>query len=77
MCCSQTAGGWELPIHVRLFYIFFPPRSAGRVDDVLNVSGHRIGTAEVRGSPVLLPARGQAGGRRPPAVRGQDSCLLT
>ena len=28
----------------------------GRVDDVLNVSGHRIGTAEVEGPLEKLPA---------------------
>ena len=32
----------------------------GRVDDVLNVSGHRIGTAEVEGALVLHPACAEA-----------------
>mmetsp|Transcript_37029 Transcript_37029/g.147756 ORF Transcript_37029/g.147756 Transcript_37029/m.147756 type:complete len:738 (-) Transcript_37029:2234-4447(-) len=32
----------------------------GRVDDVLNVSGHRIGTAEVESALVLHPAVGEA-----------------
>jgi acetyl-CoA synthetase len=32
----------------------------GRVDDVLNVSGHRIGTAEVESALVLHPAVAQA-----------------
>lgn len=28
----------------------------GRIDDVLNVSGHRIGTAEVESTPVADPS---------------------
>lgn len=32
----------------------------GRVDDVLNVSGHRIGTAEVESALVLHPAVAEA-----------------
>jgi acetyl-CoA synthetase len=34
----------------------------GRVDDVINVSGHRIGTAEVESALVAHPKRGR--GRR-------------
>ena len=50
----------------------FIPHAAGRVDDVINVSGHRIGTAEVEGAlttchlcteaavvPVEHPIKGQ------------------
>ena len=36
----------------------------GRVDDVLNVSGHRLGTAEVESALVSPPARRRGGGGR-------------
>lgn len=34
--------------------------AAGRIDDVLNVSGHRIGTAEVEGALASHPAVSEA-----------------
>jgi acetyl-CoA synthetase len=44
----------------------------GRVDDVLNVSGHRIGTAEVESALVAHPAVAQAAVvGRPHAIKGQ------
>jgi acetyl-CoA synthetase len=45
----------------------------GRVDDVLNVSGHRIGTAEVESALVLHPAVAQAAvvGKAHP-IKGQS-----
>jgi acetyl-CoA synthetase len=44
----------------------------GRVDDVLNVSGHRIGTAEVESALVAHPAVVQAAVvGRPHAIKGQ------
>ena len=36
----------------------------GRVDDVLNVAGHRLGTMEVESALVDHPKRGRSGGRR-------------
>ena len=39
----------------------------GRVDDVINVAGHRIGTMEVESALVDHPKRRRSGGRRPPA----------
>ncbi|MDZ7643268.1 MAG: AMP-binding protein [Woeseiaceae bacterium] len=39
----------------------------GRVDDVLNVSGHRMGTAEVESALVAHPKVAEAGRRRLPA----------
>ena len=39
----------------------------GRVDDVINVSGHRIGTAEVESALVAHPLGGRGRGRRLPA----------
>ena len=36
----------------------------GRVDDVINVSGHRMGTAEVESALVAHPGRGRGRGRR-------------
>ena len=35
-------------------------RCAGRVDDVINVSGHRIGTAEVEGALTQHPQCAEA-----------------
>jgi acetyl-CoA synthetase len=44
----------------------------GRVDDVINVSGHRIGTAEVESALVLHPAVAQAGVvAKPHDIKGQ------
>ncbi len=34
----------------------------GRVDDVINVSGHRLGTAEIESRPGGAPRRGRGGG---------------
>ena len=36
----------------------------GRVDDVMNVAGHRISTIEVESALVDAPVRGRGGGRR-------------
>ena len=44
----------------------------GRVDDVLNVAGHRIGTMEVESALVDHPKRRRGGGRRP-AARDQGA----
>ena len=44
----------------------------GRVDDVLNVSGHRIGTAEIESALVLHPAVAQAAVvGKPSPIKGQ------
>ncbi len=44
----------------------------GRIDDVLNVSGHRIGTAEVEGAVVAHPAVAEAAAvGRPDDLKGQ------
>ena len=42
----------------------------GRIDDVLNVAGHRIGTAEIE-SALVSPPRGRRGRGRRPARRSQ------
>ena len=50
----------------------------GRVDDVLNVSGHRIGTAEVESALVAHPAVAQAAVvGYPHDVKGQGICCFT
>ena len=50
----------------------------GRVDDVLNVSGHRIGTAEVESALVAHPAVAQAAVVGfPHDVKGQAICCYT
>ncbi len=36
----------------------------GRVDDVLNVSGHRLGTAEIESALVSHPKNRRSGGGR-------------
>lgn len=41
----------------------------GRIDDVINVSGHRIGTAEVESALVSYPQVAEAAGRGLPASR--------
>merc|ERR1739844_502993 len=47
----------------------------GRCDDVLNVSGHRIGTAEVESALVNHPLVAQAAVvGRPHAIKGQAIC---
>jgi acetyl-CoA synthetase len=49
----------------------------GRVDDVLNVSGHRIGTAEVESALVAHPAVAQAAVvGRPHDIKGQSICAF-
>ena len=48
----------------------------GRVDDVLNVSGHRLGTAEVEGAIGQHSCGSGSGGRRIPA-RYQGSRAFT
>ena len=51
----------------------------GRVDDVLNVSGHRIGTAEVESALVAHPAVSQAAVvGQPHPIKGQSiACFVT
>ena len=53
----------------------------GRVDDVLNVSGHRIGTAEVESALVMHPSVAQAAVvSQPHEIKGQSIaafCMLT
>lgn len=50
----------------------------GRVDDVLNVSGHRIGTAEVESALVAHPAVAQAAVVGfPHAIKGEAICCYT
>ena len=47
----------------------------GRCDDVLNVSGHRIGTAEVESALVAHPLVAQAAVvGRPHPIKGQAIC---
>ncbi len=49
----------------------------GRVDDVINVSGHRMGTAEVESALVLHPAVSESAGRWLPArYQGPRHLLL-
>jgi len=49
----------------------------GRVDDVLNVSGHRIGTAEVESALVAHPAASQAAVvALPHEIKGQGICCF-
>jgi len=49
----------------------------GRVDDVINVSGHRIGTAEVESALVLHPAVAQAAVvGKPHDIKGQGICAF-
>lgn len=50
----------------------------GRVDDVLNVSGHRIGTAEVESALVAHPSVAQAAVVGiPHEIKGQGICCFT
>jgi len=50
----------------------------GRVDDVLNVSGHRIGTAEVESALVAHPAVAQAAAvGYPHEIKGEAICCYT
>ncbi len=49
----------------------------GRIDDVLNVSGHRIGTAEVESALVSHPAVAEAAAvGRPDELKGQALCVF-
>jgi acetyl-CoA synthetase len=49
----------------------------GRIDDVLNVSGHRIGTAEVESAMVSHPAVAEAAAvGRPDELKGQALCVF-
>jgi acetyl-CoA synthetase len=49
----------------------------GRVDDVINVSGHRIGTAEVESALVAHPAVAQAAVvGQPHDIKGQSICAF-
>jgi acetyl-CoA synthetase len=49
----------------------------GRIDDVLNVSGHRIGTAEVESALVSHPAVAEAAAvGRPDELKGQSLCVF-
>ena len=44
-------------------------RIMGRIDDVLNVAGHRLGTMEIESALVANPQGGRSRGRRPPRRR--------
>ncbi len=49
----------------------------GRIDDVLNVSGHRIGTAEVESALVSHPSVAEAAAvGRPDELKGQALCVF-
>ncbi|HSC87250.1 MAG TPA: acetate--CoA ligase, partial [Polyangiaceae bacterium] len=49
----------------------------GRIDDVLNVSGHRLGTAEIESSLVAHPAVAEAAAvGRPHDLKGQALCVF-
>jgi len=49
----------------------------GRIDDVLNVSGHRIGTAEIESALVAHPAVAEAAAvGRPDELKGQALCVF-
>jgi acetyl-CoA synthetase len=49
----------------------------GRMDDVLNVSGHRIGTAEIESALVAHPAVAQAAAvGQPHDIKGQSICAF-
>jgi acetyl-CoA synthetase len=49
------------------------PAFAGRADDVLNVAGHRIGTADVEGALVSHPAVAEAAViGRPDEIKGEN-----
>jgi acetyl-CoA synthetase len=49
----------------------------GRVDDVLNVSGHRLGTMEIESALVSHPAVAEAAVvGRPDQVKGEDICAF-
>ena len=48
----------------------------GRVDDVLNVSGHRIGTAEVESALVTHPDIAEAAAIPVPSELGEDDVMI-
>src|SRR6202044_934002 len=49
----------------------------GRIDDVLNVAGHRIGTAEIESALVSHPAVAEAAAvGRPDDLKGQALCVF-
>jgi acetyl-CoA synthetase len=49
----------------------------GRIDDVLNVAGHRIGTAEIESALVSHPAVAEAAAvGRPDELKGQALCVF-
>jgi acetyl-CoA synthetase len=49
----------------------------GRIDDVLNVSGHRIGTAEVESALVSHPSVAEAAAvGRPDELKGHSLCVF-
>ncbi len=49
----------------------------GRIDDVLNVSGHRIGTAEIESALVSHPSVAEAAAvGRPDELKGQALCVF-
>src|SRR4029077_11316714 len=49
----------------------------GRVDDVLNVAGHRLGTAEIESAIVSCPGAAQAAVVGPPhELKGQGICAF-
>ncbi len=37
-------------------------RILGRIDDVINVSGHRLGTKEIESAALVCPRSGRSGG---------------
>src|SRR5436190_20153388 len=50
----------------------------GRIDDVLNVAGHRIGTAEIESAMVSHPAVAEAAAvGRPDELKGQALVVFT
>jgi acetyl-CoA synthetase len=49
----------------------------GRIDDVLNVAGHRIGTAEIESALVSHPSVAEAAAvGRPDELKGQALCVF-
>src|SRR5256886_11861628 len=49
----------------------------GRIDDVLNVSGHRLGTMEIESAPVANPMVGEAAAvGRPDELTGEAVCAF-
>jgi len=48
----------------------------GRVDDVINVSGHRLGTMEVESALVSHPAVAGSCGKQADELKGEDIVAL-